>query len=121
MAGRPQPPGHRSLLSINIVNIINFVNVVNGDVLVTYPELVTVSSKRETRSSVLSSALGAYKMLSKTHSGRPVWQSTERHDRYLLYNGITKWFSWCVTTQLREMFGVGSQQGSLRCGFYNAE
>ena len=108
MVGRPRPPGHRSLLSINIVNVVNIVNIVNGDILVTYPELVTVSSKRATRSSVLSSALGAYKMLSKTHSGRPVWQSTERPDRYLLYNGITKWFSWCVTTQLREMFGVGS-------------
>ena len=95
MAGRPLPPGHRSLLSINIVNIVN---IVNRDILVTYPELVTVSSKSGTRFSVLSSALGAYKMLSKTHSGRPVWQSTERHDRYLLYNGITKWFSWCFTT-----------------------
>ena len=27
-----------------------------------------------------------------THSGRPVWQSTVRHDRYLFYNGIEKFF-----------------------------
>ena len=35
------------------------------------------------------SVLGVYKITNITHSGRPVWQSTVRKDRYLIYNGNT--------------------------------
>ena len=33
------------------------------------------------------SVMGVYKITNITHSGRPVWQSTVREDRYLFYNG----------------------------------
>ena len=52
----------------------------------TYPETVTLSSTggaRERKPSVM----GVYKITNITHSGRPVWQSTVREDRYLFYNG----------------------------------
>ena len=32
--------------------------------------------------------MGVYKITNRTHSGRPVWQSTVRDDRYLFYNGM---------------------------------
>ena len=55
----------------------------------TYPEKVTISSTGGT-SETWPSVLGVYKRTNMTHSGRPVWQSTVRDDRYLFYNGIEK-------------------------------
>ena len=54
-----------------------------------YPEKVTISSTGGT-SERWPSVLGVYKRTNMTHSGRPVWQSTVRDDRYLFYNGIEK-------------------------------
>ena len=54
-----------------------------------YPEKVTISSTGGT-SETWPSVLGVYKRTNMTHSGRPVWQSTVRDDRYLFYNGIEK-------------------------------
>ena len=51
-----------------------------------YPETVTVSSTGGARKKV-PSVMGVYKITNRTHSGRPVWQSTVREDRYLFYNG----------------------------------
>ena len=51
-----------------------------------YPETLTVSST-EGASEEWPSVMGVYKITNITHSGRPVWQSTVREDRYLLYNG----------------------------------
>ena len=58
--------------------------------------------------------MGVYKITNITHSGRPVWQSTVRKDRYLFYNGnnmiITKliiylnisgdWSQWVVNDEV---------------------
>ena len=52
----------------------------------TYPEKVTISSIGGT-SERWPSVLGVYKRTNMTHSGRPVWQSTVRNDRYLFYEG----------------------------------
>ena len=52
----------------------------------TYPNTVTVSSTGGA-SERWPSVMGVYKITNITHSGRPVWQSTVREDRYLLYNG----------------------------------
>ena len=52
----------------------------------TYPEKVTISSTGGT-SETWPSVLGVYKRTNMTHSGRPVWQSTVRDDRFLFYNG----------------------------------
>ena len=52
----------------------------------TYPETVTVSSTGGA-SERWPSVMGVYKITNITHSGRPVWQSTVREDRYLFYNG----------------------------------
>ena len=52
----------------------------------TYPETVTVSSTGGA-SETWPSVMGVYKITNITHSGRPVWQSTVREDRYLFYNG----------------------------------
>ena len=54
-----------------------------------YPEKVTLSSTGGT-SERWPSVLGVYKRTNMTNSGRPVWQSTVRDDRYLFYNGIEK-------------------------------
>ena len=52
----------------------------------TYPETVTVSSTGGA-SKRWPSVMGVYKIANITHSGRPVWQSTVREDKYLFYNG----------------------------------
>ena len=52
------------------------------------PETVTVSSTGGA-SETYPSVMGVYKITNIIHSGRPVWQSTVREDRYLFYNGIT--------------------------------
>ena len=54
-----------------------------------YPQAVTVSSEGGA-SEKWPSVMGVYKITNITHSGRPVWQSTVREDRYLLYNGIKR-------------------------------
>ena len=54
----------------------------------TYPETVTVSSTGGARE-IWPSVMGVYKITNITHSGRPVWQSRVREDRYLFYDGIT--------------------------------
>ena len=54
-----------------------------------YPDTVTVESTG-TASEKHSKSMGVYKITNRTHSGRPVWQSTVRDDRYLFYNGIEK-------------------------------
>ena len=33
--------------------------------------------------------MGGYKITDTTHSGRPVWKSSFREDRYLFYSGIS--------------------------------
>ena len=65
------------------------VNILVGE-LFFYPETVTVSSTGGA-SETSPGAMGVYKITNITHSGRPVWQSTVRDDRYLFYNGITTW------------------------------
>ena len=52
----------------------------------TYPKTVTLSSTGGAREK-WPSVMGVYKITNITHSGRPVWQSTIREDRYLFYNG----------------------------------
>ena len=54
-----------------------------------YLDKVTISSTGGT-SERWPSLVGVYKRTNLTHSGRPVWQSTVRDDRYLFYNGIEK-------------------------------
>ena len=41
--------------------------------------------------------MGVYKITNRTHSGRPVWQSTVREDRYLFYNGDRKIYLTCLS------------------------
>ena len=73
----------------NFVNIlsslVNAHNVTEGEP--TYPTTVTVSSTGEAADSQ-SQCLGVYKKTTQTWSGRPVYQSTVRDDRFLFYNGI---------------------------------
>ena len=57
----------------------------------TYPEKVTISSTGGT-SDRWPSVLGVYMKTNIVHSGRPVWQSTVRDDRYLFYNGSEMFF-----------------------------
>ena len=52
-----------------------------------YPDTVTVSSSEGAADNV-PHCLGVYKRTSQTWSGRPVWQSTVRDDRFLIYNSI---------------------------------
>ena len=51
-----------------------------------HPETVTVSSTGVAFKNH-SKSLGVFKITNITLSDRPVWQSTVRDDRYLLYNG----------------------------------
>ena len=78
-----------------------------------YPNVLTVSSTGPV-ADLLPSYLGVYeKMTNITHSGRPVWQSTSRDDRYLLYQGkliiyiiihwiIPKGYFWYINNQISE-------------------
>ena len=50
-----------------------------------YPETLTVSSSGAA-SEKHSYSMGVYKITNTTHSDRPVWQSTERENRYIFYN-----------------------------------
>ena len=52
----------------------------------TYPDTVTVSST-EGASDSQSASIGVYKKTYQIHSGRPVWKSTVKDDRFLFYNG----------------------------------
>ena len=70
-------------LSVWILNV-NEIHFIEGEP--TYPATVTVSS-REGAADVQSKCLGVYKKTSKNWSGRPVWQSTVRDDRFLFYHG----------------------------------
>ena len=61
--------------------------VTEGD-FVTYPATLTVSSTGGAADSQsVALALGVYKKTPQTWEGRPVWQSTVRSDRILLYTG----------------------------------
>ena len=61
----------------------------------TYPDTLTVSSTGEAADSqpvcldiyIYTKTLGVYKKTAQTWSGRSVWQSTVRDDRFLFYNG----------------------------------
>ena len=70
------------------IDIIKYLhdNYTVADIL-EYPEKVTISSTGGT-SKTWPDVLGVYMKTNKTHSDRPVWQSTDRDDRYLFYNGI---------------------------------
>ena len=61
----------------------------------TYPETVTISSTGGA-SERKPSVMGVYKITNITHSGRPVWQSTVREDRYLFYNGNSNIYLTCL-------------------------
>ena len=52
----------------------------------TYHDKLTISSTGGT-SETSPSVLGVYKRTNMTHSGRPVWKSTVRDDRYFFYKG----------------------------------
>ena len=54
----------------------------------TYPDTVSVSSTGGALDKQ-SFCLGVYTKTSRTWSGKPVWQSTARDDRFLFYNGKT--------------------------------
>ena len=60
-------------------------NILVGDWL-QYPDLVTISSSGGTYH-LRPDVLGIYKKTNLSQQGRPVWRSTVREDRYLLYNG----------------------------------
>ena len=51
-----------------------------------YPERVSLSSLGGTTGK-RPSVLGVYQRTGRNHSGRPVWQSRVREDRFLFYNG----------------------------------
>ena len=51
-----------------------------------YPEELRISSTGGTADS-WPGVLGGYRVTGFTHSGRPVWQSSVRDDRFLFYNG----------------------------------
>ena len=61
------------------------IHVTEGET--TYPDTVTVSSTGGAAKSQPQS-LGVYTKTPQTWSGRPVWQSTVRADRFLFYHGI---------------------------------
>ena len=52
----------------------------------TYPEKLTISSTGGTAER-WPDVLGVYKITDTVYSHRPVWKSTVREDRYLLYQG----------------------------------
>ena len=52
----------------------------------TYPYTLTVSSTEGAADEQVKS-LGVYKKTYQIHSGRPVWKSTVKDDRFLFYNG----------------------------------
>ena len=73
---------------------------------------MTVSS-RGGASETWPSSMGVYKITNITHSGRPVWQSTVREDRYLFFNGnnmilanntfsifLGDWSRWVVSSEV---------------------
>ena len=63
----------------------DFLFIIEGEP--TYPDKLSITSTGAV-ADLLPSYLGVYeKMTNTTHSGRPVWQSTSRDDRYLLYSG----------------------------------
>ena len=59
-------------------------NITEGEP--TYPYTVTVSSTEGAAEEQVSS-MGVYKKTYQIHSGRPVWKSTVKDDRFLFYNG----------------------------------
>ena len=65
-------------------NQYSYHNITEGEP--TYPDTVTVSSTEGAADSQYQS-LGVYKKTSQIRSGRPVWKSTVRDDRFLFYNG----------------------------------
>ena len=67
-------------------NQYSYHNITEGEP--TYPDTVTVSSTEGATEEQVSS-MGVYKKTYQIHSGRPVWKSTVRDDRFLLYNGNT--------------------------------
>ena len=70
----------------------------------TYPEKLTISSTGGT-TETSPSVLGVYKRTNMTHSGRPVWQSTVRDDRYFFYNGINiNYTVWLVISIINNYF-----------------
>ena len=54
----------------------------------TYPTTVIVSSTGGV-ADLQAESLGVYTKTAHTYSGRPVWQSTVRDDRFLFYSGTT--------------------------------
>ena len=52
-----------------------------------HPDSLTVSSIQAAR--IQAACMGVYKKTTRTLSGRPVWQSSVRPDRYLFYHGKT--------------------------------
>ena len=68
-----------SCLSLNYLNLFT-----EGEP--SYPDTITVSSTGGATER-MPSVMGVYKITNITHSGRPVWQSRVRGDRYLVYNG----------------------------------
>ena len=61
------------------------VNILVGEMLF-HPETVTLSSTGPASQKHVTS-MGVYKITNMTHSGKPVWLSTIRDDRYLFFNG----------------------------------
>ena len=68
-------------------NHYSYYNITEGEP--TYPDTVTVSSTEGAADSQYQS-LGVYKKTYQIHSGRPVWKSTFRDDRFLFYSGKNK-------------------------------
>ena len=66
------------------VDIIIYINITEGEP--TYPDTVTISSTEGAADSQFGS-LGVFTKTYQIHSGRPVWKSTVRDDRFLFYNG----------------------------------
>ena len=69
---------------MDILYLYSWYSITEGEP--TYPAILTVSSTGGTADSQ-SSALGVYKKTNQTWSGRPVWKSTVRDDRFLFYHG----------------------------------
>ena len=59
-------------------------NIAEGEP--TYPDTVTISSTGVSADSQ-SASMGVFIKTYQIHSGRPVWKSTGRDDRFLYYNG----------------------------------
>ena len=66
------------------VVIILYIDIAEGEP--TYPDTVEISSSGGSADSH-STSMGVYKKTYQIHSGRPVWKSTVRDDRFLFYNG----------------------------------